>query len=112
MSSLSVVAGVVEWAYFRNAAEISQQLQLSGCCFIIVGIVVRVWAIQVLGKQFTATATLQTTTIKLYKAGPYKFVRHPSYLGAFLAIIGSAVFLNAYVCNCYFSYSHVYCLLH
>jgi protein-S-isoprenylcysteine O-methyltransferase Ste14 len=29
------------------------------------------------------------------RSGPYAIVRHPSYLGALVAIIGSGIFLNA-----------------
>lgn len=94
MSSLSVVVSVVEWAYFQNPAASSQIITLIGLLMLTVGISIRVWAIYVLGKHFTATATI-TNNHQLIKNGPYKLVRHPSYLGAFLAIAGCPVFLNA-----------------
>jgi protein-S-isoprenylcysteine O-methyltransferase Ste14 len=31
---------------------------------------------------------------ELIKAGPYRYIRHPSYLGAYIAIVGCPVFLN------------------
>ncbi|MES2006342.1 MAG: isoprenylcysteine carboxylmethyltransferase family protein [Bacteroidota bacterium] len=95
MSSLSVVASVVEWGYWNNATEYSLQLTLLGAFFLVVGIGIRVWAIQTLGKHFTATVTL-TDDHRLVKSGPYRWVRHPSYLGAFMAILGCPMFLNAY----------------
>jgi protein-S-isoprenylcysteine O-methyltransferase Ste14 len=46
-----------------------------------------------LGKNFTATVKI-TKEHELIKTGPYKVIRHPSYLGALIAIIGCPVFLN------------------
>jgi len=94
MSSVSVVSAVTEWAYFNNAKESSFFLTMVGALFLITGIATRVWAIQTLGKHFTATVTL-TDNHQLVKAGPYQWVRHPSYLGAFMAIVGCPMFLNA-----------------
>jgi protein-S-isoprenylcysteine O-methyltransferase Ste14 len=95
MSSLSVVASVVEWAYRNNAAESSFSMTIAGALLLVLGIAVRVWAIRTLGKHFTATVTL-TDDHQLVRTGPYRFVRHPSYLGAFMAIMGCPIFLNAW----------------
>lgn len=95
MSSLSVVASVAEWAYGNDAVETSALLTLLGSFFLVTGIGIRVWAIQTLGKHFTATVTL-TDDHRLVRSGPYRWVRHPSYLGAFMAILGCPLFLNAY----------------
>lgn len=94
MSSLSVVLSVVEWAYGTNTSESSFWLSSLGLVMLAGGIVIRVWAIRTLGKQFTATVTL-TNNHQFISSGPYKLVRHPSYLGAFMAIVGCPVFLNA-----------------
>jgi protein-S-isoprenylcysteine O-methyltransferase Ste14 len=95
MSSLSVVASVVEWAYRNNAVESSISMTIAGALLLVLGIAVRVWAIRTLGKHFTATVTL-TDDHQLVRTGPYRFVRHPSYLGAFMAIMGCPIFLNAW----------------
>lgn len=93
MSSISVVSSVVEWAYFTDASSV-RWLTVLGVLLMITGISIRIWAIKTLGKNFTATATI-TDNHQFISSGPYKFVRHPSYLGAFLAIVGCPVFLNA-----------------
>jgi protein-S-isoprenylcysteine O-methyltransferase Ste14 len=49
-----------------------------------------------LGKHFTATVQLQKGH-RLITNGPYGIIRHPSYLGALIALIGSAIFLNSLV---------------
>lgn len=95
MSSLSVVASVVEWGYSNNAAETSFTATCIGAALLLTGIAIRVWAIRTLGKHFTATVTL-TDDHQLVRSGPYRWVRHPSYLGAFMAIAGCPVFLNAW----------------
>lgn len=95
MSSLSVVAAVSEWAYSNHAIESSVALTIAGAVLLAAGIAVRVWAIQTLGKHFTATVTL-TDGHRLVRSGPYRWVRHPSYLGAFMAITGAPIFLNAW----------------
>ncbi len=95
MSSLSVVASVSEWAYLNNAMESSVLMTAIGAALLITGISIRVWAIRTLGKHFTATVTL-TNDHRLVRSGPYRWVRHPSYLGAFMAIAGCPVFLNAW----------------
>jgi protein-S-isoprenylcysteine O-methyltransferase Ste14 len=94
MSSASVVFSVVEWAYFTDAAASLNLMSIVGLVLLVSGITVRIWAIQTLGKHFTATATLNADH-SLIKDGPYRFVRHPSYLGAFMAILGTPLFLNA-----------------
>lgn len=95
MSSASVVFSVVEWAYFTDTTYSSNLLTILGLVLLVGGITIRIWAIQTLGKHFTATATINNDH-RLIENGPYKFVRHPSYLGAFMAILGTPVFLNAH----------------
>lgn len=95
MSSISVVSSVAEWAYSNHARESSSVATIAGLCLLGSGISIRVWAIRTLGRHFTATVML-TPDHRLVKSGPYKWVRHPSYLGAFMAIVGCPLFLNAY----------------
>lgn len=94
MSSASVLFSVIEWAYFSDTSSSLIVLDVAGIILLLTGIGIRIWAIQTLGKHFTATVTL-TDDHQVITKGPYRFVRHPSYLGAFLAIIGAAVFLNS-----------------
>ncbi|MCW3087521.1 MAG: isoprenylcysteine carboxylmethyltransferase family protein [Sediminibacterium sp.] len=95
MSSLCVVTAVSEWAYMNHAEQSSLALTLVGAALLLGGIGIRIWAIRTLGKHFTATVTL-TDDHQLVKDGPYRWVRHPSYLGAFMALVGCPVFLNAH----------------
>jgi protein-S-isoprenylcysteine O-methyltransferase Ste14 len=54
---------------------------------LIAGILVRIWAIRHLGKLFTVDVGIQPGH-HVVQDGPFRFVRHPSYSGSFLAWIG------------------------
>jgi protein-S-isoprenylcysteine O-methyltransferase Ste14 len=49
-----------------------------------------------LGKFFTATVQIKDDH-QLIQGGPYQIVRHPSYTGAFLAILSSSMILNSWI---------------
>ncbi len=54
---------------------------------VVSGIALRWWAIVVLGRFFTADLAVQPGQT-LVQAGPYKWLRHPSYTGLLLAFVG------------------------
>lgn len=94
--SLSQIITVVEWGYFRNPLLTPDKWPFVALGFLLLvgGLLFRVWSIQVLGHAFTA-AVEEVEEQELITSGPYRFVRHPSYLGAYLAIVGAAIFLQA-----------------
>ena len=53
------------------------------------GIVIRIWSIVHLGKFFTVNVAIQEGQ-RVVQDGPYRFVRHPSYTGSLLSIVGLA----------------------
>ena len=58
------------------------------------GIGLRLWSFQTLGRYFTFT--VQTSADQpVITAGPYRFVRHPSYAGVLLGAIGLSLLLFA-----------------
>jgi protein-S-isoprenylcysteine O-methyltransferase Ste14 len=92
MSILSIVSAVLLWGYgdpyFNN-----MPWTVAGLILIGLGLFYRIWSISTLGRQFTATVRFEQKH-QLIETGPYKLVRHPSYLGAFVTIIGYPVFLH------------------
>ena len=54
---------------------------------MVIGISVRSWALLVLGRFFTTHVTFQAGH-RLVTGGPYRWVRHPSYTGALLSLLG------------------------
>ena len=56
------------------------------------GLVLRVWAYATLGRLFTFQLAIRKDH-KLIRHGPYKFLRHPSYTGAFIIVLGTVYFI-------------------
>ena len=91
---------LIYWAYFKDSTEfIWNKYSIAGLSFLLAGSGIRIWSIRYLGKFFTNSVQFDSGH-QLITTGPYKLIRHPSYLGAYLAIIGSALFLNAIVIFC------------
>src|SRR5262245_44252892 len=61
-----------------------------GVATLVVGGVLRVWPMFVLGRRFSALVALQPDH-ELVTDGPYRWVRHPSYLGWMLAMLAWAL---------------------
>ncbi|MFO1010868.1 MAG: isoprenylcysteine carboxylmethyltransferase family protein [Planctomycetota bacterium] len=59
----------------------------SGIGAMGVGLVVRWWAVLVLGRFFTVDVAI-VSGHELVERGPYRFVRHPSYTGLVLVLLG------------------------
>ena len=64
-------------------------LQYVGLVLAIIGIVLREWAVGVLGKHFTVRVQVHEKA-RLVTDGPYRYIRHPSYTGSLLTYIGIA----------------------
>jgi protein-S-isoprenylcysteine O-methyltransferase Ste14 len=58
-----------------------------GGFFLVAGLALRIWAIRHLGKFFTVDVGIQLGHTVI-QDGPYRFVRHPSYSGSLLALVG------------------------
>ena len=113
-SGIGQIASLVEWAYFNNQSYNITTLVLPigfevahtsiapsfnywtiiGAILLIAGTAFRLYAIHTLGKYFSSTVQIKRDH-KIIKAGPYKVLRHPSYTGAYIAMLGSAVFLHS-----------------
>ena len=60
------------------------------------GLGLRTWAIATLGGWFVLRVGVKPAQ-RLVQEGPYRLIRHPSYTGAFLAFVASAILLRAWV---------------
>lgn len=67
-----------------------------GIVLIVIGIILRQWAIFTLGRFFTLTVGIQKNQ-KVVDYGPYRFIRHPSYLGLLIVLLGIDVALQSWV---------------
>jgi len=61
-----------------------------GIFLMLVGVLVRQWAIAVLGRFFSLTVRVAEDHRVVVK-GPYRLVRHPSYTGVLITFIGLAL---------------------
>lgn len=96
MSALGVIAPIVDWAYFHTEKNVLNWITYLGVATLLFGIYFRAWAVTTLGKFFTATVQIKDDH-QLIQGGPYQIVRHPSYTGAFLAILSTSLILNSWI---------------
>ena len=71
----------------RGALRFFAWVPWVGLVLLAVGIGWRWYAIRYLGRYFTVRVMIQDEHV-LIQTGPYRWVRHPSYLGAWLAFCG------------------------
>ena len=60
---------------------------------LVAGILLRGFAIRTLGRFFTGSVSVQERH-RVVDSGPYRFVRHPSYTGVLLALVGLRISLD------------------
>lgn len=73
------------WARF--AAAFRFPLFLFGLALVWAGIALRLWAVRTLGRLFRTTVFVQDEH-RLVESGPYRWLRHPSYTGTLLTLLG------------------------
>jgi protein-S-isoprenylcysteine O-methyltransferase Ste14 len=67
----------------------SSAIVLLADLLLTAGIALRIWSIVHLGRFFTVNVAIQEGQ-RVIQDGPYRFVRHPSYSGSMLALVGLA----------------------
>ena len=63
---------------------------LAGAGLVFSGVLLRFCAISSLGPWFASVVVFQDSQ-KLIKKGPYKYIRHPAYAGAYLVFLGFGI---------------------
>jgi len=74
-------------AALKNSAWQFGSTGLAGPIIMWAGLAVRIWAIVVLGQSFRTTVEVDTGQ-RVVDRGPYRWVRHPSYTGILLLMVG------------------------
>jgi len=90
---LAIVAQWVPSARIPGPRDMTLALSL---ILLLGGLALRWWAILTLGRLFTVDVAIQTDHA-VVQDGPYRFVRHPSYTGLFLAFLGLGVYFANWV---------------
>jgi protein-S-isoprenylcysteine O-methyltransferase Ste14 len=84
--------------YFVLDQEAISQVQIYiGICTLLVGLLIRWWAILSLGNAFTVKLTILKDHI-LKRTGLYKFIRHPSYTAMLIYYTGLGLLMNNLAC--------------
>ncbi len=65
----------------------------SGIVLMLAGVAFRWYSVRVLGKYFTFDVATHSEQV-LVEAGPYRYIRHPSYAGALLTLAGFGLALG------------------
>ncbi len=93
-SIVGVVGAILCKKSFPSAAIGTQATaEWIGLVFLWCGAGMRLWSFHALGRYFTFT--VQTSQDQpVISTGPYRFIRHPSYAGVLLAIVGVGFILN------------------
>lgn len=89
---LGFMIPAVDFAYFITGFP--WPLAYVGFGLALAGIGFRVWSIRVLGKFFTAKVEIQADH-RVVREGPYRWIRHPSYLGAWIMYLGNALVMES-----------------
>jgi protein-S-isoprenylcysteine O-methyltransferase len=90
----SVAAGIYVAKHWPAAAlPHERSFALAGVVLFVVGLLLRWWAIVTLGRFFTVDVTIEKDH-ELVERGPFRMVRHPSYTGVLLALVGVALSLG------------------
>lgn len=91
---------VVEAIYVRYPSSFEWDVVVTvSFSLMVVGLAVRTWAVFTLGRFFTWHVTVQEGQ-KVIRSGPYRYVRHPSYLGALLAYFFGTTFFHSWASMC------------
>jgi protein-S-isoprenylcysteine O-methyltransferase Ste14 len=64
-----------------------------GAVLVVSGVAIRVWAVLTLGRWFTTVVRVAEDQ-QVVTDGPYRWVRHPSYLGLLLTLAGLGLMLT------------------
>ena len=64
-----------------------------GLALMLIGMALRWYSIRVLGRSFTTTVMTRPDQT-VVEAGPYRWIRHPSYTGGLITILGILVCLT------------------
>ncbi len=93
---ITQLAVILEAAYLRYPRSVQWDIVATlALVSMTLGLSLRTWAVFTLGHLFTMHISIRKDH-SIIRKGPYRLVRHPSYLGAFILYISTAAFLHAW----------------
>lgn len=93
---LCYVIPLADFAYRTpvRTIRITQPSTILAIVFIYGGFAFRFWSIRILGKFFSSKVEIKEGH-ELVQSGPYKILRHPSYTGAWLSMVGVSLLFQS-----------------
>ncbi|MEB3186503.1 MAG: isoprenylcysteine carboxylmethyltransferase family protein [bacterium] len=88
------VLALVEWVWRRPPLAFPSWWAWLGLGVAIGGLALRTWAVWTLGRFFHWHVAIAPDQ-PLVTGGPYRWIRHPSYSGAFMLFLGSCCWLGS-----------------
>src|SRR5215472_642527 len=94
---VSVGLSIMAAYHFRTCVFPSRRLfYLFGICVMMVGLGLRFYSIIYLGRFFTVNVAIAADH-RVIDSGPYRFIRHPSYTGVLMGILGIGLGIGNWV---------------
>lgn len=106
LAILYVGVGILLWVPIpiRLALSLRIWLLVIGALFYFPGVTLYLWGYVSLGKMFAVSSSFAATLYErhqLIRSGPYKYLRHPMYLGVMLAAIGAFLLFRTWAMAIY-----------
>ena len=91
------LGGILECTYLRYPQSVQWDMVTTiALTAMLGGLSLRTWAVFTLGQYFTMHVAVQKNH-PIIRTGPYRLLRHPSYLGAFVMYLATTIFLHAWI---------------
>jgi protein-S-isoprenylcysteine O-methyltransferase Ste14 len=94
---LTQFVGIIEALFFRYPESFRwNAVTTVALVVMLAGLSLRIWAVMTLGRFFTWFITVYDDH-EVIRSGPFRFIRHPAYCGAWLLFVATMLFLHAWV---------------
>jgi protein-S-isoprenylcysteine O-methyltransferase Ste14 len=84
---LFVAIALTDYFAIKGITSLPEPFFYVGLLLMLAGIAFRQWSIWVLGRFFSLTVRI-VSGHRIVREGPYKFLRHPSYTGLLMTLLG------------------------
>ena len=87
------------WLALRDDGQLAARdprFVWTGMAVMVAGLLLRWWSVRTLAQFFTVDIAIHPGQT-LVRRGPYRLLRHPSYTGALLTVLGFGIGLGAWV---------------
>lgn len=93
LTAFTLAVGAASAAGFADIAFARPWVFYSGLALMIAGLLFRGYAIRLLGRYFVPEVVIQPGQ-RVVQAGIYGYIRHPSYTGTFITVLGYGLALT------------------